>query len=464
MKPLAVSKINELLNGTMIKGSNELLITDATYFTKAMNKPNMLLFVIVRAQVDWEVVRRYTPCVVVTDRMFKELESIDDCTIILVKDIETAYWKFVDYYRGLYSLPIIAVTGTCGKTTTKDIIKHILKFNFKVKGTERSANGSTGELKYLLDIDESTEVGVIETAVRQPGDITRCCRYFKPLIGIITNIGVDHLEGCKTLEGYIEAKSEIVDCIDKEGVLIINGDDENTRKIQLEKYSGRIVKFGIHNFSQFKASDIIYDENGMKFILTFQNLKYPISVPGYGQHQVYNALAALAAVHELGVGIAEASKMLESYEKLPYHLQLKKGIRGCLMIDDTWNININSLKAAIHTLSDIANGKKRLALIGDMDLLGDRSLEIHHQAGDMIAAFGSLDVLITVGAMASEIAKRAAQAGFSGEIYSFATTSGVYEFLDSKLDENSMILIKCSRDKDRPLIELKQRLQETIAP
>lgn len=460
MKPLVAYEVSKLIDGILIKGSNDLQVTGAIHFTKAMNKPNMLLFVLVRRQVNWEVVSKYTPCVVVTDSVCKEMETINDCTIILVEDIETAYWKFVDYLRSQFSLPVIAVTGTCGKTTTKDMIKHILKFYFNVTGTERSANGSTGELRSLLSIDENTEVGVFETAVRQPGDITRCCRYFKPKIGVITNIGIDHLEGCKTLEGYIEAKSEIVDCLDKDGILIINGDDENTRKIAVEKYSGRIVRFGIHEPCQFRASDILYSENGMKFTLTFQNLKYSILVPGYGQHQVYNALAAIAAVHELGIGINEASRLLESYNKLPFHLQLKKIIHDCLMIDDTWNININSLKAAIKTLNDIANGKKRLALIGDMDLLGDLAEEIHQQAGYMIANTGGLDILITVGPLASHIAKGAAEAGFSGETYIFPSTDGLYEFLDSKLNENSILLIKCSYDRDRKLIELKQKLEK----
>ena len=166
MKPFLVSEIRELVHGELIQGSDDLLITGAVYYLETMKKPNKLLFLNRRKRrIDWDVIKGCVPCAVITDKVSEQLITINGCTIIKVENVQTAYWEFVEYYRSLFQIPVIAVTGTCGKTTTKDMIKCILSQRFNVQGTKNSANGRTGHLGYLLSIDESTEVGVFETAV-----------------------------------------------------------------------------------------------------------------------------------------------------------------------------------------------------------------------------------------------------------------------------------------------------------
>ncbi len=455
MKPFLVSEIRKLLDGTLIQGSDELLIRDAKYYSAMLNKPNSLLFA-VKQKIDWGPIRKFSPCAVITDRVTEDLKSIDGCTIILVENVQTSYWKFVEYYRSLFQIPVVAVTGTSGKTTTKDMIKHILKSNFKVHGTNFSANGRPGHLTNLMGIDETTEVAVFETAIAAPGNILKSSKYFKPIIGIITNIGITHLDGCKTVESYIQAKGEMVTVLDK-GILIVNADDENSKRIGLSKFKGRIVYFGIHSPSHFQASDIQYGANGMDFVLTFQNIKYQMFVPGYGEHQVYNALAAFAAVHEMGIGMKEAVEALRTFKNMRAHLQLLRGIGGCMILDDTWNSNPTSLRAAFQTLNGIAKGRKRVALIGDIKALGNMEVEVHSQVGDMITELG-VDRLITVGSMAEVIGKQASKKGLKGEIHAFSTTEGVYRFLEQVLDRNTLILVKCS-SKDIPIIDLVSKLK-----
>lgn len=458
MKSFLVSEIRELVHGELIQGSDDLQIMGAVYHLESMKNPNKLLFLNGRKRgIDWDVIKCCVPCAVITDKVAEQLLTINGCTIIKVENVQTAYWKFVEYYRSLFQIPVVAVTGTSGKTTTKDMIKYILKDSYKIHGTNASANSRTNHLALLLGIEESTEVAVFETAVGKPGDVTNGCKYFKPMIGIITNIGVTHLDGCKTAEAYIQAKAEMVNVIDEKGILLLNADDENTKKINLEQCRGRIIYFGIHNHSHFQASDVQYGKNGMDFNLTFNQINYPAFVPGYGEHQVYNALAAFATVHELGIGINEAIERLRTFKKLHFHLQLLNGIGGCQLLDDTWNSNPISLKAAFKTLNGIANGRKRVALIGNIKALGDISIEIHRQVGEMIAEIG-VDMLITVGSSAEEIARQASKKGLKGLIRTFSDIQGVFEFLESILDENTIMLVKCS-SKDLPIKNLTRSLE-----
>jgi UDP-N-acetylmuramoyl-tripeptide--D-alanyl-D-alanine ligase len=447
MKSTFVSEIRQLVNGELIKGSDDLLITDASYYIKQMKRPNTVLFLSSKWKVDYNVIRKCVPCAVITQEVYKDLEGIDDCSIILVENLEDAYWKFVEYYRNLFDIPVFAVTGTNGKTTTKDMIKHILSHNHKIQGTYKSSNGNPGHLIYLLKIDETIEAAVFETGVSRPGDLIFSCKHFKPTIGIITNIGVDHLNYCKTLEGYIQAKAEMMSVLDDKGILIINSDDENSKKINLEGFNGRIVYFGIRNPCDFQASNIQYGENGMEFSLTLNHMKYKMFVPGYGEHQVYNALAALAAVHELGVGMKEAAELLLSFENLKGHLKLVNGIEQCTVIDDTWNSNPTSLRAAFKVLNDIAHGRKTVAIIGYMKALGNSTLEYHRVVGDMIAELG-VDILITVGSIAEEVGKAACEKGLKGEIHASLNINDVLEFLKGVLDENTIVLVKCDMGND----------------
>lgn len=459
MKPFSVGEIRKIVNGTLVKGSDDLIITGVTDIANFMQYKNTLFFVRNGREKHWNAVKRCLPCAVVTDSFAEALEHIDGCTVILVKNVEDAYWDLMRYYRNLFDIPVVAITGTTGKTTTKDMIIHILKQSYNVTGTEKTSNCLDKNRIYLFRIDESTDAAVFETAVSHPGVLAYDCRLFKPSIGIITNIGMDHMKGCKTMENYIKAKGEMLGGLGDNGTLIINADDENIKKLDIKSFKGRVITFGIKNPADFQGSDVKYGENGMEFSLLFNRMNYRVFVPGYGEHQVYNALASLAAVHELGIDIDTGIKRLRFFEKLPHHLQLMSGIGGCTIIDDTWNINPTSLKAAIEVLNNISNGRKKALIVGDIYELGNLSMAIHRQVGDMIVDMGGLDMLITIGSLAAEIAGRARERGFKGEIYNFQTIDGIYDLLKNKLDKDTIVLIKFSGLRDKSILSLIKRLK-----
>ncbi|KMY32769.1 UDP-N-acetylmuramoyl-tripeptide--D-alanyl-D-alanine ligase [Lysinibacillus xylanilyticus] len=440
MKPLTVQDLKAITAGHLVQGSEEVLIQHGAYRLKQVKRPNTALFTN-KPIVNWKDFESLYPIVLVTDRLYSQKEIPEQIIIIKVKDIDEAYWKFINFYRNQFNIPIVAITGTSGKSTTKEMIKHILSAEKNVVSTPLSSNSRTASLQYLLNIDDHTDAAVFETAVGSPGDITLAGEYFKPTIGIITNIGAHHLNYCKTLEGYIQAKGEMLDIISPTGTLILNADDINTSKIDLSKFQGRIIKVGKHQSCDFRASNIRYYKNGMLFNVHHNRKLYEIYVPGFGEHQVYNALAAIAAIYEMGLPISLASEQLQSFRKLNKQLQVFKGINNSVLIDDTWNITTTSLEAGLKVLNALGEGKKKIAIIGTITDLGSWGYIIHEQAGELIAQIG-VDVLITIGEHASIMAVHAIEEGLTSPVHIFKNSTLVYKLLDKLVDENTIIFIK----------------------
>lgn len=444
MKTLDLHQILPIIQGTIIQGSEQLVILDVVHskYLKHLKQSNTLLFLANHYSTAFSAIKRKTPCAIVIDQPLESLSLPSDCTVIKVRNVKKAYLDFIDFYRNQFDIPVIAITGTCGKTTTKEMCLHILDYFYHTVGTYHSTNGPSQHLRYLLKLDDTTEVAVFETAVGSPGDLKRSGRYFKPTIGVITNIGIDHLDHCQTLDAYILAKADMLTILDPNGTLLLNADDENIKKFNLSVFKGNIVFFGQSSRSHYRISQIEYTTGGMRFKLIYKGKAYPVFVPGYGTHQVYNAVAALATVHELGIPLQTAIRCLTSFKLLNAHFQLTKGINHSLIINDTYSLNPTSLESGIKTMCEMAKDRRTIALIPNIDTLGQSTKMIHYQVGEKIAQ-SNLDVLITMGEDAKIIASQCQKYGFKGEIYTFKDTNGVKEFLSEFLDKNSILLIKC---------------------
>ncbi|WP_342511552.1 UDP-N-acetylmuramoyl-tripeptide--D-alanyl-D-alanine ligase [Sporosarcina sp. FSL K6-1522] len=439
MKPFSVKHIRTMLAGDLVQGSDDMIVHYGAYRLKQVRNTHTLLFLKKRI-VDWKRLKQFFPLVLVTEQ-FSPIERLEGLTVIKVKDTEEAYWRFVKDYRNLFQIPVVAITGTSGKTTTKEMIRHILSTDKKIAYTNSSNNSRTAHLHYLLSIDEDTEAAVFETAVGSPGDIINAGRYFKPTIGIITNIGAHHLNYCKTIEGYIRAKGEMAAALHQKGVLIINADDPNSRKLDLTNYNGRIIKVGTHSSYDYTASDIVFCTDGMRFTVHYKQQTYPMFVPGVGEHQVYNALAALAAVHEMGIHLSDAANQLKTFKNLNKHLQIFEGINGSTILDDTWSMTTTSLEAALNVLKEIGQGKNKIAILGTITDLGSWGYIIHEQAGELIAQIG-VDVLITIGEHARIMADHVVASGLNTRVYTFNNSILVMDLLKKIVDEHTIVLIK----------------------
>lgn len=457
MKPLTVKHIRTILDGELIQGSDDIIVHYGAYRLKQIKNQNTIYFSKTMIR-DWERLKEFFPLILVTSLELSQDEPIENLTVIKVKDTDEAYWKFVNYYRSLFQIPVIAITGTSGKTTTKEMVKHILSGEKKVTATNSSNNSRTAHLQYLLSIDDDTEAAVFETAVGAPGDVLKAGEYFKPTIGIITNIGSHHLNYCKTLKGYISAKGEMAKAIDQNGVLILNSEDKNSRKIDLNNFKGRIIKVGIDPTCDFKANDIQYCKDGMQFSVQFKDKEYPMFVPGFGEHQVYNALAAIAATHELGVNLSEAADRLKTFKNLNKHLQVYEGLNGSILLDDTWSMTTTSLEAALKVLNEVGRSKKKVAILGTITDLGSWGYVIHKQAGEIICQIG-VDVLITIGMHARIMAEQAVKSGFTSQVYTYSNSILVYNLLKKIVDENTIVLIKGDM-YSKPIIDLAVKIRK----
>lgn len=443
MKKMSIGKIKKVVHGSLIKGSDTLIISSVVNEIKDVKSSHTLLFLLNPRTFDWRFFKKHLPCAIITDCSLGHSPFNNNCAVIRVDNIKEAYLNFIDFYRNQFNIPVIAVTGTCGKTTTKDMARHILKHFYKTEGTIRSTNGGSKHLSYLMKLDNSVEAAVYETAVAAPGHIKVSSRYFKPQIGIITNIGVDHLDKCKTLDKYIKAKSEMIKAVGENGTLILNVDDENIKKINLNNFKGKVIYYGLSDQAHYKASNIQYVKKGMSYILSVNYKNYKVYVPGFGEHQVYNSMAAIAAAHEVGISYSDAIKRLASFKHLEAHFEIMKGINHCHLIVDTWNINPTSLEASIKTMCEIGKGYKKVALVGSIDALGKNSQQLHQQVGNMISQY-DVDILITIGSHARYIAKQCRLNGFKGQIYSFSSIEGVRRLLNQIVDKNTILLTKCS--------------------
>ncbi|MBS4172202.1 UDP-N-acetylmuramoyl-tripeptide--D-alanyl-D-alanine ligase [Bacillus sp. FJAT-49736] len=456
MRPLSVRNIRTIIDGILVHGSDDIIVENGAYYLKQIKKPNTLFFS-KSTIANWDELIKYSPLVLVTCNQLNLNVKLEDVTIIKVKDTYEAYWKFVDEYRSMFKIPVVAITGTSGKTTTKEMVSHILSSEKTITSTDRSNNSRTAHLQYLLNIDDDTEAAVFEAAVGAPGDVLRAGTYFKPTIGIITNIGSHHLNYCRTQEAYINAKGEMAKILDESGVLILNSDDKNSKKINLQHFRGRVITFGKRQSSNFRATNIKYCNDGMRFNVRYNNEIYPVYIPVLGEHQVYNALAALAAVNEMGYDLSRAAGRLKTFQNLNKHIQLLKGLNGSILLDDTWSITTTSLEAALKVLNEVGKNKKRVAILGTITDLGSWGYVIHEQAGEIISKQG-VDVLITVGMHARIMADRAVKSGLISEVYSFNNNILVYDLLKKIVDENTVVLIKGDM-YSKPIFELAAKLR-----
>lgn len=458
LKPLSVKTLSTIVSGQLIHGE-EVSVQYGAYRLKQVKHKNTVLFTEKRI-MNWQQIEPYFPIVLVTEWPYSLGELPQQVTLIRVQSSEEAFWKFVNNYRDRFRLPVVAITGTSGKTTTTEMIKHILTPYKKVTATQLSTNSRTAFLHYLLSIEEDTEAAIFETAVGAPGDLRRAGAYFKPTIGIITNIGAHHLNYCKTPEEYIKAKGEMLEIIQGGGTLIINAEDANTKKIGIQKFRGKIITIGKGPSCDFRASDLKYRSYGMQFTVHYGQQHYDVQVPGFGEHQVYNALVAIAAVVELGLTIPEAVQQLKTFKRLNKQLQLFVGLNGALLLDDTWSITTTSLEAALDVLNALANGKKRIAIIGTITDVGSWGYVIHEQAGELIYE-KDVDVLITVGEHAKIIADSVVKLGFQKPVYSFKNSILVYDLLNKIVDHNTIILIKGDM-YSKTMLELANNLRKKI--
>ncbi|WP_274362065.1 Mur ligase family protein [Paenibacillus thermotolerans] len=443
MKTLEVDDLLQCVDGRLVQGRKDQKVFRATA-RPADIRSHTVYFHLRKKKYeafDWASLR-LRGAVIITDLPELFMKHADQQTAIIeVNDRRKAYWSFIRYYRGLFDIPIIGITGTSGKTTTTEMIRHMLSGSVEVSSTRVGRNALANSFKYLMSIDDRKGAAVFELGVIRPGNIATSCAYFKPTIGVILNIGAYHLQFCKTLDNYIKAKAEIVEGIAEGGTLIINAEDENIKKISLDSFKGRLVTFGFSERADFWAEQPAYTDRGMEFLLRFRDEAYRVAVPGFGTHTVSNAVAAIAAVYSAGIGIREAAERLSAFRQIKQHLQFRNGPGGCVMIDDTWNCTPLSMQAALEVLKATGGIRTKVALLGLMPQLGEEATGEYDRMGRIAVELG-IDRIILLGE-AKAIGESALQLGMNPEHVVFCETADeVFEALRPHFHPDALILLK----------------------
>ena len=357
---------------------------------------------------------------------------------LIVDDTRKALGLLAQHWRRQFSLPLIAVTGSNGKTTVKEMLASIFAEKGRVLATRGNFNNDIGMPLTLLRLDASYDYAVIEMGANHAGEIAYLTELAQPDVALITNAAAAHLEGFGSLEGVAQAKAEIYDGLGAQGCAVVNADDRFAalwqQKIEAENNDLRCLRFAIDADAEIRASWPPVDG---KVTIRTPAGAFDLALPLPGRHNLMNALAATAAALGAGLDLASIRAGLEAMQAVPGRLQIKAGLAGSRIIDDTYNANPASMNAALEVLQGFS-GRHFLAL-GDMGELGEEESRLHAQTGEQARASG-VQGLYTLGVLS-----RAAAQAFGQGAQSFDSHSGMIDRLREDLAADVTLLVKGSR-------------------
>lgn len=372
-----------------------------------------------------------------------------DYPYILVESTGQALLDIAKLYRDSFDVKVVGITGSVGKTSTKEMIASVVAQKYNVHKTLGNFNNEWGLPITIFQMNDSHQVAILEMGVNHFGEMRRLSSVASPDICVITNIGVAHLEFFKTREGILQEKSEMIQDMKNGGTIILNGDDDLLSQMGPVKGSTPVF-FGTGENSQFRASDItplglkgtrctIYLPSGDEFTCV---------IPVPGSHMVSNALAGAAVGFTLGLTPEEIKAGIESYTTIPGRNHLIQ-TDSLTILDDCYNANPVSTKAALDVLA-LSDGRK-VAVLGDMGELGEKELELHYEVGAYAAAKG-IDLVCGIGPMAESLVQGVKEAGTSTEGLWFPTKEDFLASMDTLIQKGDNVLVKASKYMKLPAI------------
>lgn len=367
---------------------------------------------------------------------------LDTHAWIRVDDTQAALQKIAAAYRAQFDIPVIGITGSVGKTTTKEMVALALSSELNVMRTEGNFNSQIGLPLTMFHIEPEHQAAVIEMGMSNFGEMGRLAKIAAPSRAIMTNIGISHIEQLKTQENIMAEKLHITDRFDKDSILFLNGDDTLLAGLK-GKFSFKTVFFGTQPWCDYCAQDITSDGQKTEFTIVTATEREQVVIPALGIHNVSNALAAIAVANSLGIASKKAIAALAEYRPLAMRQQIHT-VHGITVIDDSYNASPDSMKSSINVLCNLKNSGKTLAVLADMLELGELSQQAHYSVGEYCAKSG-VNVLITIGERAAQIAEGARSAGSGVECYVFQNNEQAITKLHELLCEGDAVIVKGSR-------------------
>lgn len=362
-----------------------------------------------------------------------------DVSAFLVKDTKRALEDLAHFHRMRFHVPVIGITGSNGKTTTKDMTTALLSSRFHVCATEKNFNNEIGLSMTLLSMTKETEVCVVEMGMRGFGQIAELCDIASPTIGIVTNVGTSHIGILGSQENIAKAKAELIEALPKDGTAILNGDDPFVKAMG-DDFAGRVISYGMEGRYTVRGTDARYEASHTQFVCTSFDEAFRVKLHLLGVHNVYDALAAIAAARVLGVDSRKIQRAFADFHPIGQRQTLLT-IDGISVMDDSYNANPLSMEMAFGSLKQLP-ARHYYLVLGDMGELGEREAALHQETGKKAAAMG-FDGLITVGPLSRHLASGAKEGGMTS-VYSYDTCEEAADKLASLAREGDAVLVKGS--------------------
>ena len=459
METLTLQQITEFAGGRLLRGDGAATVSAVSTDTRSL-APGELFLALRGDRFDGHAhlhsAAEAGALGAVVEKQLEQGGLPDGFALIEVDDTLTAYQSLAASYRRTLPLQVIGITGSNGKTSTKDLTAAVLSRRFRVLKTEGNLNNHVGVPRMLLRADHSHEVAVLEMGMNHPGEIAPLARMAVPQVAIITNVGRAHLEFMGSREAIALEKGMLAEAVGSDGTVILNGADEFTDSIARRTHA-RVVTVGAPG-AELRAESVTQDFAGSRFTLVSGDEKVSVHLPISGHHMITNALLAVAAGMALGVPLKECADALQEAKLTSGRLE-KKELQGRLVLDDSYNANPDSMLAALDTLAALPTGGRRIAVLGKMGELGDAAEEGYRAVGER--ADKMIDCLITVGEEAHAIA----QATHSVEMVTATNTEEAAERLAELSRPGDLVLVKGSRSAgmERVLTKLAGLLSDSAA-
>ena len=396
---------------------------------------------------------------VVVSRSMSRADLGAGAFFVRVEDTSSALLSIAHAHRMRRRAKVIGITGSCGKTSTKDMLGEVLGRVMPTVQSPQSFNNHVGVPLTIFQVSRETRAAVVEIGTNAPGEIEQLAAVAKPDIGIVTRVDESHLMRLHTLRGVALEKSNLVAALRADGLAILNGDDPSSSWMR-DVTDARVLEVRVGREADWFATDVQFHGLGTSFRLQGETA---VTLPRLGTHNVYNALFTIAAARELGVSEDDILAGLCDVPPTARRLECKR-LGDIAIIDDTYNSNLASARAALLALTGLKTGGRRLVVLGEMLELGDQSEAMHRQLGDEVAR-SSVDLLVTVGEGALPLAQAALSAGMkSSSVHAVADPQAALEMLEPELRSGDWLLCKASRGVglDRLVDGLEERLSARV--
>ncbi|MDR1253831.1 MAG: UDP-N-acetylmuramoyl-tripeptide--D-alanyl-D-alanine ligase [Oscillospiraceae bacterium] len=448
MKSISIKKIIDVTEGKLFSEETAAAITSISVDSRKIGK-GALFIPICGTKMDGHDFIEQAFSAGATAALTQKSDYLPTGKILIqVDNTLDALQKIAADYRKNFSIPIIGITGSVGKTSTKEMIASVLSIKFCVAKTKGNFNGQIGLPLSIFEIEQKHQVAVIEMGISEFGEMSKLSKIALPTKAVITNMGISHIANLKSQENICKEKLHILDEFEnhvsekeKGQTVFLNADDPLLMHFA-EDISCPKIRFGFAKNADFRASDISFNENSTHFNLTHKGVKKEMKIPVLGKHNVYGALAAIAVGFDFGLSLEEIKSGLSNYSGIAMRQQIHK-IKGLTIIDDSYNSSPDSMRSAVKLLEQFKEKARKIAILGDMLELGERAQEEHYKLGKFLSK--KINILLTIGSLAKYIAKGAKDNNSYIKVHSHSTKQETIFWLKKYLLKDDVILIKGSR-------------------